>query len=447
MDSFDNTLLRHWLEQSVQLLQRFSVVVVAFFALIRVEWLRRILREIDQRWHYRFYVVCLFAFLAMLGTHNGMPISLIEPLSLVGTNQEINISNINSLSIISFRDTVILTSGLIGGPLVGAGVGFLAGLESYLQAGAAGLAIGLSSFTLGIYAGCIKRYHPKWIINEKGVLLVGLSGAFLQFLLLLLLIKPFSSAWLLASEMVLPVGLVNSLGCVLFFWIMRDLDRERLEKEAHEAHLLVLQAELRTFRAQVDPHFLNNTLNDLNSLIRRDPDKAREYIIKLADFFKYTREFSLLNSITLNQELAQLKRFLDLQRLGLDDKLQESFEIQEDLLECQVLPGCLLALVENTLKHGFKGRPAPYRLKITAKENGVYLMLQVTDNGRGIPNDLVSTLGKQPVQSQSRGGGVALFHLVQSLQLVFGERAKLSFESIIEQYTVATLTQPKWVTP
>ncbi|PPC91531.1 MAG: hypothetical protein CTY34_03530 [Methylobacter sp.] len=446
MDSFDNTLLRHWLEQSVQLLQRFSVVVVAFFALIRVEWLRRILREIDLRWHYRIYTVCLFAFLAVLGSHNGVSTSLDEPLSIVGTSQELGAIN-RTLPVISFRDTIILTSGLIGGPLVGAGVGFLAGLESYLQAGNAGLIIGLSSFILGIYAGCIKRYQSKWIVNEKGVLIVGLTGAFLQFLIILLLAKPLTSAWLSASEMVLPVGLVNSLGCVLFFWIMRDLDRERLEKEAHEAHLLVLQAELRTFRAQVDPHFLNNTLNDLNSLIRRNPDKAREYIIKLADFFKYTREFSLLNSITLNQELAQLKRFLDLQRLGLDDKLQENYEIQEELLECQILPGCLLALVENTLKHGFKGRPAPYRLKISAKENGIYLVLQVTDNGCGIPNELVSSLGKQPVKSQSRGGGVALYHLVQSLQLVFGERAKLSFESIIEQYTVATLTQPKWISP
>jgi len=60
---------------------------------------------------------------------------------------------------------------------------------------------------------------------------------------------------------------------------MRDLDRDRLENEAHEARLLTLQAELRALRAQVDPHFLNNALNDLKSLIRRDPDKARYYVV------------------------------------------------------------------------------------------------------------------------------------------------------------------------
>ncbi|MFA5982853.1 MAG: LytS/YhcK type 5TM receptor domain-containing protein [Methylococcaceae bacterium] len=446
MDFFEHSIVCLWLENSTKLSQQFFIVVVAAFALIRIEWLRLALRNADLSWQYRFITTLVFSTLAIFGSHNGLSIDIYERLETLGLLENYPEKVGQPPALINFSDTITLTAGLIGGPFVGTCVGFITGLESFLT-DHGDLSNSISSLALGVFAGIIRYTRAAWILTEKGVLLVGASGTLLHFCILLLATKLSQDTLLYASVVIVPIGIVNSLGCVLFFWIMRDLDREYLENAAHEAHLMLLQAELRTFRAQVDPHFLNNTLNDLNSLIRRDPDRAREYIIKLADFFKYTREFSQLTSISLHQELAQLKRFLELQRLGLDDKLQDSFEIDEALLPCQVLPGSLLALVENSLKHGFKGRPAPYCLKIMVKEDAQNLILQVHDNGHGIPSDLINSLGKHPVLSQSKGGGVALYHLVQSLHLVFGERAKLNYESIIEKYTVATLTQPKWIIP
>jgi len=64
--------------------------------------------------------------------------------------------------------------------------------------------------------------------------------------------------------------------------------------------------------------------------------------------------------------------------LGLDDKLQDSFDVAEELLTLRGTPGCLLTLVENALKHGFKGRPAPYQLAVSAQTEGEDLLLQVT---------------------------------------------------------------------
>jgi sensor histidine kinase YesM len=145
--------------------------------------------------------------------------------------------------------------------------------------------------------------------------------------------------------------------------------------------------------------------------------------------------------------VAQLQRFLELQRLGLNDKLQDSFSIPDDLLNLQVLPGCLLTLAENALKHGFKGRSAPYRLQISAEQDGESLLLQVKDNGRGFVANLLPKLGKQAVESVGNGSGVALYQLQQSLKLAFGEKVGLRFESTPEQGMSVSFRQPKRSNP
>lgn len=439
MDFPDMSICLHWFDETVQIVQRLFIVVVAAFISIRFEWLRQALRGADLKWRYRITAIVVFGLLAIIGTHSGIVVDVHEKGWAIDLSAPLPETLGESQAIVGFRDTMTLVAGLIGGPWVGFGAGLLAGAERYQLGGFAGLAGGLATVLIGIYAGAVRSLRPHWIATVNGVFWVALSGTLLHRLMILLLVRPYNDALALSWEVVVPVGIVNTLGCVLFFWIMRDLDRDRLENEAHEARLLALQSELRALRAQVDPHFLNNTLHDLKSLIRTDPDKARSYVDQLADFFKYTREFAGLNTITLAQELAQLHRYLALQRLGLEDKLQDSFDIPEALLTVQVLPGCLLTLVENALKHAFKGRPAPYQLAVCAANEGNRLLLQVTDNGRGIRPDRLAELGNHPVESEHGGGGVALHQLVQSLRLIFDDNVTLSFNSAENQGTTVML--------
>ena len=443
MDFPDMSIGLHWFYVIMQLLPRLFVVVVAAFIAIRFEWLRQALRGTELQWRYCVPAILVFAMLAITGTHSGIPIDIHQGLQAIDLTTEMPEKLGETQAIVGFRDTMTLVSGLIGGPWVGLGTGLLAGAERYQLGGFAAVASGLATALLGFFAGCIRYFRPNWIDKVSGVFWVAVTGTLLHRLLILILVQPYSDALALSWEAVGPVFIVNCLGCVLFFWIMRDLDRDRLENEIHEARLLVLQAELRALKAQVDPHFLNNTLNDLQSLIRRDPDKARRYVRQLADFFNYTREFAGHNTISLAQELAQLQRYLALQILGLGDKLQISIHVADDLMDFQVLPGCLLTLTENALKHGFKGRKAPYQLLISAETEGANLLLKVIDNGRGIASERLTELGLRPVQSKNKGGGVALHQLLQSLRLVFGEHVELSFDSVIGGGTVAMLRQVK----
>ncbi len=443
MDFPDISIWLHWFDETVQIVPRLFMVVVAAFVAIRFEWLRQALRGGELKWRYRAPAILVFALLAIIGTHSGIPIDIHQGLRAIDLTAQIPEKLGKTQAVVGFRDTIILASGLIGGPWVGLGAGLLAGAERYQLGGFADLASGLATAFLGVFAGGIRYLWPHWVAKVNGVFWVAVIGTLLHRLLILILVRPYDDAWALSWEVVVPVGVINTLGCVLFFWILRDLDRDRLENEVHEARLLALQSELRALRAQVNPHFLNNTLNDLQALIRRDPDQARYYVGQLADFFNYTREFAGLNTISLAEELAQLRRYLALQRLGLGDKLQDSFAVAEELLVLQVLPGCLLTLVENALKHGFKGRSAPYQLAVSAQSEGVNLLLKVTDNGRGIASERLAELGKHPVRSENKGGGVALQQLLQSLRLVFGEQVDLSFDSVLGNGTVAMLRQVK----
>ena len=443
MDFPDMSIGLHWFYVIMQLLPRLFVIVVSAFIAIRFEWLRQALRGTELQWRYCVPAILVFAMLAIIGTHSGIPIDIHQGLQVIDLTTKMPEKLGETQAIVGFRDTMTLVSGLIGGPWVGLGTGLLAGAERYQLGGFSAFASGLATVILGFFAGCIRYFRPNWINKVSGVFWVAVLGTLLHRLLIFILVQSYSDALAISWEALGPVFIFNCLGCVLFFWIMRDLDRDRLENEIHEARLLVLQAELRALKAQVDPHFLNNTLNDLQALIRRDPDQARHYVGQLADFFNYTREFAGLNTISLEQELAQLQRYLALQILGLGDKLQINIHVADELMAFQVLPGCLLTLTENALKHGFKGRQAPYQLLISAESEGANLLLKVIDNGRGVAPERLTALGLRPVQSKNKGGGVALHQLLQSLRLVFGEQVELSFNSVVGGGTVAMVRQEK----
>lgn len=442
MDFPDSSILFDWFAETVQILQRLFIVVVAAFICIRLKALRQALHGVDLKWQHSLVAMLTFGMLAIIGTHSGVLIDIHDNGWQMELSEEVPTTLKPTEAIVGFRDTMTLVAGLIGGPLVGFGAGLIAGVERYQLGGFAGLAGSLATPLLGGFAGGVRYFRPQWITKVTGVFWIALIGTLLHRLMILSMVQPYPAALILSWIVVVPVGIVNVLGCVLFFMILRDLDRDRLENEARDARLLMVQAELRALRAQVDPHFLNNSLNDLKSLIRLNPEQARSYVVKLAEFFNSTRRFAGTDTISLADEVLQLQRFLDLQRLGLEDRLQETISVPNALFAAQVLPGCLLTLVENTLKHGFKGRPGDCRVEISAETTDADLLLHVSDNGRGMSAERLQELVNQPVESESKGGGVALYQLQQSLKLIFGDSATLSFVSTLNQGTTATIRHP-----
>ncbi len=440
MELFNLALLLHWLDYTSRLAPKVCMVVVAAFVCIRLRWVRDALRGAESSWFHRCMMMLAFGGLAILATHSGIVVTIGQGVKVTGWPATGLREN---QALVGFRDTMVMAAGLLGGPWVGLGAGLMAGYERYGLGGFASLSSGVATVMLGVLAGWARQRWPHGATTTKGAFIVALVGTVLHRLIILHLSKPENLAIVLGLNIVIPVAVVNCVGCVLFIWVMRDLDRDILEAEVREAQLMKQEAELRTLRIQVEPHFLNNTFNAIRSLIRRDPNLAREYVVKLADFFDSTRRFASANTITLREELEQLGRYLDFQQLRFGEKFQyQPAEIPPALLDCHIPPLSLLTLAENSLVHGRVGRAEGFMLKLEAENRGnCWAVLRVADNGGGIAPERLAKLGKEPVES-TNSNGVALCHLVKSLELAFHGHASLVITSEPGIGTEVVLTLP-----
>lgn len=477
MESWDSLMhwVVQWLDHTSQLAQRMSLVVVAAFLSIRLGWLRRAFEEVDSGWKSRLAAVTVFGLLAVVGTHGGIPVALrpdgdesSDLLRMLGrhlhvdTGEELEgwLSNSRqplqeSQAAIHFRDVIVIVAGLVGGPWIGGGAGLIAGGERGLLGGFAALPFGLTCPLQGLAAGLVRRRWPAFAADPVTAMAIGLGGVLLQALVLLALARPYDAAVQLMAETALPMALVNGFGCFLFVTVFKDVDRHRLESEARDAQLRALaaqmererleeaarQAELRALRAQIEPHFLNNTLTAIQELIFHDPVRANAYVVKLARFFGRTREYANAHSIRLAEELEQLNRYLDFQRLRFPDALVYREDIPARLLDCRVPPRTLQTLVENALTHGYEGNAKAFELRVAGEDQGDSLVLRVSDSGRGMSAGRLAELGQAPVSSE-RGSGSALYQLARSLELAFGARAKLAFHSQPGEGTEAIVVLP-----
>jgi LytS/YehU family sensor histidine kinase len=466
MDFLQVDLMQHWLDYTFQLVQRFSMLVVVAFALMRREWLRKALLEKNLTTLTALSVMAVFGAIAIVGTYSSVVIDL-HKLSQGSAQAPHLSSNLkSSQALVGFRDTMTLMAGLIGGPLVGFGAGLIAGVHRYSLGGFAGLASGLGTLLLGIFAGYAQRLFPRETATAQGVLCVAIIGSILQRLVILLAVDSPNDAYVLSWEIAVPVIIINCLGCLLFFWIMSDLDKDRLQNQAKaailaaeqtsvenkrldllaraaqfNANIYKQQAELRALQAQVEPHFLNNTLSAIQALISINPDNARTYIAKLATFFNETRECASLTSITLEQELMQVQHYMEFQQLRFQEKVVFSINVPTDLLDYAVPPRSLQTLVENCLTHGRRGITHPLEITISGEETPKTVILRVQDNGCGIAPERLALLGKQIVPSSSNG--TALHQLKQSLLLAFHEQAILTINSLLQQGTIVTIEFPR----
>jgi LytS/YehU family sensor histidine kinase len=257
MISFEMPILFHWIDGTMQIAQRLFIVVVAAFIAIRMKGVRQALRGASLKWQYQLGAMLVFGLLSIIGTHSGVLLNIGDGNLQLNLDSAIPIPLKQNQALISFRDTMALVSGLIGGPFAGLGAGIIGGAERYQLGGLASMSSSMATVLLGLYAGLLRKFRLKWIATANGVFWAAIIGSLLHWLLIIVLVHPFKTAQVLSWEVFVPISIVNCLGCVLFFWIMRDLDKDHLECEANAARLLAVQSELRWLRAQVDPHFLN----------------------------------------------------------------------------------------------------------------------------------------------------------------------------------------------
>ncbi|MFZ2726652.1 MAG: LytS/YhcK type 5TM receptor domain-containing protein [Methylococcaceae bacterium] len=450
----------YWFNSALALMQRICVIMMIAYLAIRLNWLRQVLRGMQNCWQYVFITALFFGIFAIVGSHNGLIINISTEKISNWTEMIISKPLEKSQEIISFRDAMILSAGLMGGIKVGLVAGLLAGIERYWLGGFTSIISFIMTLLLGLTAGLIGQFFPHWVNSIKETLsiafiLIVIQHAIFALLIALLIeydIKDHPILALLSEyntnvipscidtaalikKIILPSLVVNFGGCVLFTLVMKDLERDRLRDEAQ-------RAELRALHAQVEPHFLNNTLSAIQDLTVTNPEKARAYLSKLAVFFNDTRKSASLIKITVEQELIQVQQYIDFQQLRFKEKVIFEITVPNRIFNYELPPCSVRTLVENALTHARRDLNRPLSIIISGEETINSVILHVRDNGKGIAPERLPLLTKQIVKSDS-GSGTALYYLNQSLLLAFRGQAKLTVDSIENKGTIVSLSFPK----
>lgn len=185
-----------------------------------------------------------------------------------------------------------------------------------------------------------------------------------------------------------------------------------------------LKAELNLLKAQVHPHFLFNTLNNLYGLISQNQNqRASEVTLKLADLMRYLLESSKSDKMSLNKEIQFLEDYLSLEKIRLSKKADISFEVGSINKETMIAPLLFVPLVENATKHGLQ----------TLSEN-CFAHFSLALQGTNLFFEAKNSVGRSlEIQPQS---GTGISNLRKRLQLIYPEKHKLEIERTETIYTV-----------
>jgi two-component system LytT family sensor kinase len=198
----------------------------------------------------------------------------------------------------------------------------------------------------------------------------------------------------------------------------------RNERLLESKELLLVQARLSALSSQINPHFLFNTLNTVSSLIRTNPDKARQVVYRLSSILRRLLR-TTDNFAPLRDELSFIDDYLSIEIARFGDKLRFSKEIDESALDCQVPTMILQPLIENSIKHGLAAKleGGTVRLIGATRNDGEErrLMLAVEDDGVGIDEARLGTILQQ--------AGIGVSNVNERLQVLFGGSYRLEIAS------------------
>ncbi len=227
---------------------------------------------------------------------------------------------------------------------------------------------------------------------------------------------------------IMVISLIPGLAATYFF-----VSRGRLaaaEVRVQTAQRQAAENQLRLLESQLEPHMLFNTLANLRVLIGMDPARAQAMLDQLIAFLRATLSASRTGSHPLREEFARLQDYLALMTVRMGARLQPVFDLPADLAEQPIPPLLLQPLVENAIKHGLEPKIEGGELRVSARQDGGQLILEVRDSGIGLG------------QSNESGTQFGLHHVRERLATRYGPAATLVIAPAPGSGTLVTLTLP-----
>ncbi|QQK76862.1 histidine kinase [Salicibibacter cibarius] len=224
------------------------------------------------------------------------------------------------------------------------------------------------------------------------------------------------------AQHIRPVEIVLARG--LGTLISNQLNALATEK----MNTLIRDAELRNLQAQINPHFLFNTLHLIQMLIRTDPMKARHITVQLGHYMRFNLHLASNSLISLEKELAHVKAYLEIIRTRFS-RLSFNIASVEGVGETPIPPATIQPLVENSIHHGLKHMPNDGVVSIVLHKQPKALQITVRDNGSGFAAEMLGQAGETPLASE-HGSGTGLYNVNQRLIRLLGEESRLKANNL-----------------
>jgi signal transduction histidine kinase len=247
-----------------------------------------------------------------------------------------------------------------------------------------------------------------------------LLGVLIGFWIVSFIVDVGFRGWLTDPAAILSIAttslVISTIMSLVFFWRERGavaeatlaLERERTQRIEREAAL----ANLRALQAQIEPHFLFNTLANVTSLIDPDPAKAKRMLESFIRFLRASLAATRNESTTLAAEAELIASYLDVLQIRMGARLRYEVDVPPDLHGFTIAPMLLQPVVENAIRHGLEPKVDGGKVRFSARRDGADVLIEIADTGVGF--------------APTTRGGVGLTNLRDRLRLIYGERASLT---------------------
>ncbi len=216
----------------------------------------------------------------------------------------------------------------------------------------------------------------------------------------------------------ISLSVITVLWLLAYFGINVFKNYKQSEIEKWKLQAAVKDAELIALKAQINPHFIFNSLNNIRSLIIEDAEKSRRMITHLSDLLRYSIQFNNQEKVTIENEMSVVKDYLELESIQLEDRLHYQIHVDPEALEIQIPPMTIQLLVENAIKHGISTLPQGGEVNVSVRYSVSGLEVVVENTG---------TLLKT-----NNGTGIGIKNANERLKLLFGEQVKFRLEKLDE---------------
>ena len=223
------------------------------------------------------------------------------------------------------------------------------------------------------------------------------------------------------------IGCMIYLVLVLVYYLI-TYGQKLQERTQQEERLksLVRESELNALKSQINPHFLFNSLNSISSLTMSNPDEARDMIIKLSDFLRYSLKHREHEYVPLKEEIGRMEDYLSIEKIRFGEKLQYSFDMSKDCEEVKVPTMILQPLFENAIKHGVYESVKQVHIDFICKPENSYLKILIR-------NDF------DPEFPGRKGTGIGLQNVRQRIELSYEDTGLVKWSSKDGEFIVTLL--------